>query len=238
MKKSNIFVHKKRALRVFAKNYGEVFEWEFESLPMGGSQRCQDWCQSLTHYCRAALPTNLPAVKTSKHFDRPAPTRPISIFVANTSLNDAAAILFFQAEILPFLARFGLLGGGQRRFWDNWPILWIRTPSTGPRPFIAVSPFSEVVLLLVVELEMRIKTWWEQWLCLLPGTDWWTASTHFSYALPFLKSSLSALLWHFLTWWICLSDGRWGYFSFILKPVWNVPGCPLFANFRPPGFDM
>ena len=59
MKKSNIFVHKKRALRVFAKNYGEVFEWEFESLPMGGSQRCQDWCQSLTHYCRAALPTYL-----------------------------------------------------------------------------------------------------------------------------------------------------------------------------------
>ena len=215
-----------RIMERFLSGSLRAFQWEgARDVKIGANH----WHTTAQLHC---LPTNLPAVKTSKHFDTPAPTRPISTFVANTSLNDAAAILFFQAESLPFLARLGLLGGGQRRFWDNWPILWITTPSTGPRPFIAVSPFSEVVLLLVVELELRIKTWWEQWRCLLPGTDWWTAS----YALPFLKSSLSVLLWHFLTWYISLSDGRWGYFSFILKPVWNLLVCPLLANFRPPGF--
>ena len=125
MKKSNIFVHKKRALRVFAKNYGEVFEWEFESLPMGGSQRCQDWCQSLTHYCRAALPTYLPAVKTSKHFDTPAPTRPISTFVANTSLNDAAAILFFSRQKVCLF----------QHSWDFW--------EGGSAVFGTIGPFYE-----------------------------------------------------------------------------------------------
>ena len=187
-------LYKKRALRVFAKNYREVFEWEFESLPMGGSQRCQDCCQSLTHYCRAPAPTcgeNLQTFwQTRSHLP------PISIFVANTSLNDA--VLFSFA----FFSAAWTFGRWQRRFWDNWPILWMITPPTGRRPIIAVSPFAAVLLLVVllvlvdvvvvvvVVAQMRIKSLWEQWGCLLPGTDWWTAS-------PVFSSPLCPLLNHF-----------------------------------------
>ena len=70
--KSQYNLYEKRVLRLFAKNYRELFEWEFESVPMGGSQRCQDCCQSLTHCCTP--PPTCAAVKTWKHFDRPAPT--------------------------------------------------------------------------------------------------------------------------------------------------------------------
>ena len=165
--------------------------WEFESPPMGGSQRCQDCCQSLTLCCTQHPPT-CENIETFWHQTR-SHSPPISTFAANTSLS-MLPLLLLSSSLFNFSA--STFGRWQRRFWDNWPILWITTPSTGSRPFIAVSPFEAVLLLVVVDLvvvlvvvimvvviQMRIKSGREQWWCLFPGTDWSAAFPFFS-SLP------------------------------------------------------
>ena len=111
------------ALRVFAKNYREVFdEWEFESLPMGA----RDVKIAANH-----LPTNL----CWKHPNILTDPLPLSQF-----LHLLPTPLWIMGPLSAFPDRFCLFQSGSD-FWDSWPILWITEPSTGPHSYIAVSPF-------------------------------------------------------------------------------------------------
>ena len=111
------------ALRVFAKNYREVFdEWEFESLPMGA----RDVKIAANH-----LPTNL----CWKHPNILTDLLPLSQF-----LHLLPTPLWIMGLLSAFPDRFCLFQSGLDLL-DNWPILWITEPSTGPHSYIAVSPF-------------------------------------------------------------------------------------------------
>ena len=187
----NIISYEKRALRVFAKNCREVFEvgvWE----PSNGREPEMSRLLPITDTLLHTAPTYLWKHRNILTSDSLPLAANFYICCQHLPLNaaTAAAAILFSFELFSAASTFGRW---QRRFWDNWPILWITTPSTGSRPFIAVSPFEAVLLLVVVDLvvvlvvvimvvviQMRIKSGREQWWCLFPGTDWSAAFPFFS----------------------------------------------------------
>ena len=128
-----------RIMERFLSGSLRAFQWEgARDVKIGANH----WHTTAQLHC---LPTNLPAVKTSKHFDRPAPTRPISTFVANTSLNDAAAILFFSRQkVCLFQHSWDFWEGGSAVFGTIGPFYESQHPLQAHAPSLLSAHFQRL----------------------------------------------------------------------------------------------
>ena len=147
--KSNIFVQKKRALRVFAK----VFEWEFESVPMGGSQRCQDCCQSLTHYCTTHLPTvthycttYLPTYLRWKHPNILTDPFPLGQFLHLLPTPLWMTRLLSRQRVCLFQPGWDFWEGGSAVFGTIGPFYESQHPLQAPAPSLLSAHFQRLCL--------------------------------------------------------------------------------------------
>ena len=170
--------------------------WEFESPPMGGSQRCQDWCQSLTLCCTQHPPT-CENIETFWHQTR-SHSPPISTFAANTSLSMLPLLLAaccYPLLFWTFQRRFDFWEVaapflGQLAHFMNHNTLYRLPPLHCCQPIWGCATAGGGGLGGGVgggddggdRLDEN-KSGREQWWCLFPGTDWSAAFPFFS-SLP------------------------------------------------------